>query len=120
MNKDLQNDLQNTDSRFDLLIKNMAQDHQPQLPSPGVIWWRAQIQKKLAEKERVERPMMIMRVIVLAFSVAFVAGVLLMNWREIGAMTGGQPGPFFVLGIVAAAALVFAGSLLFRESMGKS
>jgi hypothetical protein len=116
----MSNNLQNDDSQLDLLIKNMAQDHQPRLPSSGVIWWRAQIQKKLAEKERVERPMMIMRMVVLALSVALVAGILLMNWREIGTMTGGQSGPFFILGIFAAAALVFAGSLLFRESLGKS
>jgi hypothetical protein len=116
----MSNNLQNDDSRLDFLIKNMAQDHQPQLPSPGVIWWRAQIQKKLAEKERVERPMMIMRLVVLALSAALVAGILVVNWREIGTMAGGQSGPFFVLGIFAAAALVLAGSLLFRESMGKS
>lgn len=115
MNNNLQDD-----SQLDLLIKNMAQDHQPQLPSPGVIWWRAQIQKKLAEKERVERPMTIMRLVVMALSVALVAGVLVVNWREIGAMTGGQSGPFFVLGIFAAVALTLAGSLLFRESLGKS
>ena len=116
----MSNNLQNDDSQLDLLITNMAQEHQAQLPSPGVIWWRAQIQKKLAEKERVERPLMIMRMVVLALSVALVAGILVVNWREIGAMAGGQLGPFFVLGIFAAAALVVAGSLLFRESMGKS
>ena len=116
----MSNHLQNNDSRLGLLIRSMAQDHQPQLPSAGVIWWRAQIQKKLAEQERVERPMMIMRAVVLALSAALVAGILAVNWREIGAMGGGQPGPFFVLGIFAAAALVVAGSLLVRESMGKS
>lgn len=115
----MNNNLQNDDSQLDLLIKNMAQDHQPQLPSPGVIWWRAQIQKKLAEKERVERPMMIMRAVVLALTAALVAVILVVNWREIGAM-GGQSGPFLVLGIFAAAALVLAGSLLFKESMEKS
>jgi hypothetical protein len=51
----------NNDSQFDFLVKTMAQEHQPELPSPGVIWWRAQIEKKLAEKERVERPMVMMR-----------------------------------------------------------
>jgi hypothetical protein len=116
----MSNDLQNNDSRLDLLIKNMAQEHQSQLPSAGGIWWRAQIQKKLAEKQRVERPMMIMRAVVLALSAALVAVILVVNWRAIGAMGGGQPGPFFVLGIFAAAALVIAGSLLFRESLGKS
>ena len=51
----------NNDFEFDSLIKKMAADHQPELPSPGVIWWRAQILKKQAEKERIERPLTIMR-----------------------------------------------------------
>jgi hypothetical protein len=51
----------NNDFEFDSLIRKMAADHQPELPSPGVIWWRAQILKKQAEKERIERPFAIMR-----------------------------------------------------------
>lgn len=50
----------NNDFQFDSLIKKMAADHQAELPSPGVIWWRAQILKKQAERERVERPFTIM------------------------------------------------------------
>jgi len=41
----------NKDFQLDSLIKNMANKHRPELPSPGLIWWRAQIQKKLAEKQ---------------------------------------------------------------------
>lgn len=52
----------NNDLEFDSLIKKMATDHRPELPSPGVIWWRAQILKKQAEKERIERPVVIMRI----------------------------------------------------------
>jgi di/tricarboxylate transporter len=51
----------NNDVQLDSLIKQMAQEHQLELPSPGVIWWRAQIQKKIADKERIERPLVIMR-----------------------------------------------------------
>lgn len=51
----------NNDFEFDSLIKKMAADHQPELPSPGVIWWRVQILKKQAEKQRIERPVAIMR-----------------------------------------------------------
>jgi hypothetical protein len=65
----------NNDFEFDSLIKKMAADHQPELPSPGVIWWRAQILKKQAEKERIERPFTIMRALVLVLCVALVAGL---------------------------------------------
>ena len=40
----------NNDFEFDSLIKKMAADHQPELPSPGVIWWRAQILKSRRKK----------------------------------------------------------------------
>src|SRR5260221_12981138 len=53
----------NEDSQLDFLIKKMAQDHRPELPSPDLIWWRAQILKKQAQKERIERPMVIMRML---------------------------------------------------------
>ena len=56
------NDLQNNDLQFDSLIKRMAAEHHPELPSPDVIWWRAQILKKQAEKQRIERPVTIMRI----------------------------------------------------------
>jgi len=49
------------DSRLDFLLKQMAEDHRPELPSPGLVWWRAQILRKQQEKDRIERPMIIMR-----------------------------------------------------------
>jgi len=64
----------NNDLEFDSLIKKMAADHQPELPSPGVIWWRAQILKKQAEKERIERPFTIMRVLAMVLCLLFLVG----------------------------------------------
>jgi hypothetical protein len=51
----------NNDFEFDFLVKKMAANHQSELPSPGLIWWRAQILKKQAEKERIEKPFFVMR-----------------------------------------------------------
>ena len=60
----------NQDNRdLDLLIKNMAAGHQAELPAPGLVWWRAQILRKQAEKERVERPLAIMRMITVGMCV---------------------------------------------------
>ena len=47
------------DLRINVMIQQMAQQHQPELPSPGVIWWSTQIQKKFAEKERIKRPLLV-------------------------------------------------------------
>ena len=65
----------NNDFEFDSLIKKMAADHKPELPSPGVIWWRAQILKKQAEKERIERPFTIMRALAAVLCLAVVVAL---------------------------------------------
>lgn len=65
----------NNDLEFDSLVKSMATEHQPELPSPGVIWWRAQILKKQAEAERIERPAKIMRTFAVIISLVVVAGL---------------------------------------------
>jgi hypothetical protein len=65
----------NNDFEFDALIKKMAADHQPELPSPGVIWWRAQILKKQAEKERIERPVIIMRALTAVLCLVVAVGL---------------------------------------------
>jgi hypothetical protein len=59
----MNNDLQNNDLQLDSLIKKMAAEHRPELPSPDAIWWRAQILKRQAEKQRIERPVAIMRIV---------------------------------------------------------
>lgn len=84
----------NNDFQFDSLIKKMAAEHQPELPSPGLIWWRAQILKKQAEKERIEKPFLVMRIVA---AIAFVL-VLMGLWfgqaegvRAIVSRVGGFP-----------------------------
>ncbi|MGB2628503.1 MAG: hypothetical protein WAK20_17090 [Candidatus Acidiferrum sp.] len=44
------------------ILREMVARHQPQLPNASLIWWRAQIARKLREKERIERPLQVMRV----------------------------------------------------------
>jgi len=71
----------NNDVQFDSLIKQMAQDHQPQLPDPGIIWW-PQILKKQADKERIERPLVFMRLAAPTVCVIVVLGSLFASWRQ--------------------------------------
>jgi hypothetical protein len=97
-NNDLQNNglqnngLQNNDLELDSLIKKMADGHQPELPSPDVIWWRAQILKKQAEKQRIERPVAVMRTaaaalffLVVVWLLTSEAGSMRDAWRLLGA-----------------------------------
>ena len=106
----------NNDSQLDFFIKNMAQQHQPDLSGPGLIWWRAQIRKKMADKERIERPVVIMRAIALLVCLAVLVGFLALNWRQISSAINGGLVPWMMIGLVSVAGLAVMTSLLFRES----
>jgi hypothetical protein len=94
----------NNDFEFDSLIKKMAADHKPELPSPGVIWWRAQILKKQAEKERIERPLTIMRALAALLCLAVVVGLWMSQADGISGIlsrAGGFPfASILVLGVL--------------------
>ena len=71
-----------SDSDLDAILKQMATEHRPQLPSPGLIWFRAQIVRKARQKERIERPLVVMRRLVgLAGSVIFLL-LVASNWGQ--------------------------------------
>jgi hypothetical protein len=78
----------NSDFELDSLIKGMAAEHRPDLPGPGLIWWRAQVLKKQTEKERVERPVNIMRRVALGFCVVLLAGLWISQRDAIRAIFG--------------------------------
>jgi hypothetical protein len=106
----------NNDAQFDSLIKKMAQDHQPEIPSPGVIWWRAQIQKRLAEKERVERPMVVMRLAAIVVSAVVFVGILAANWPQFLALSKDNA-PLLLVTVIAAASVLMTGvAFLLRSS----
>jgi hypothetical protein len=72
----------NKDSQLDSMLKRMAEDHRPQLPSPGLIWWRAQILRKQQEQARIERPVRIMQIVGLVVCLV-VLGVMVSANREL-------------------------------------
>jgi hypothetical protein len=95
----------NNDFEFDSLIKKMAAEHQPELPSPGLIWWRAQILKKQAEKERIERPVTIMR----ALAVVICLVVVVALWAS---QSDGIRDVFSRAGLVSFAPLLIGGTVI--------
>lgn len=99
-----------TDNQLNFLIRNMAQRHQAELPSPGLIWWRAQIQKKLAAKERIERPMMIMRVLVWAVCLMAFVAIVAWKWGDIApGAASGSTGLFLAIAVFSGIALIVPG-----------
>jgi len=107
--------MNNFDHELDELMKSMAQGHQPELPSPGLIWWRARIQRKLAARERIERPMRIMRAISLAIVCLVLLALLAANWQQLG-----ETRSLLALGIVALVSFAIAASLVLRAAPPRS
>ena len=70
----------NKEFELDSLLKQMADSHQAELPSPGLIWWRAQVLRKQKEKQRIERPLTIMRGVAAAACLAAFLIFLVGNW----------------------------------------
>ena len=106
----------NNDAQLDSLIKKMAQEHQPELPSPGVIWWRAQIQKKLAEKERVERPMLLMGLCAAVFCALGFIAILAANWTQFVALSKENAPLLLVTAVAAASLLMTSVAFLLRST----
>jgi hypothetical protein len=91
----------NNDFEFDSFIKKMAADHQAELPSPGAIWWRAQILKRQAEKERIERPFTIMRALAAVLCLIVVVSLWITQADAISAVFNPAGGlPFASISIV--------------------
>ena len=107
----------NNDHELDRLIKKMAASHEAELPSPGLIWWRAQIRKKQAEKERIERPVMIMRMVAVAMGLLVVIALWVSQgggmWKSLN--RAGLP---FLLPVLLASVILAAAflALMWRTS----
>src|SRR5262249_26696435 len=71
------------DIQFDAILKKMAAADAPQLPSTGQIWFRAEIQRKALLRERIERPLVVMRAIAAVVCVVVVAARALWNLAEL-------------------------------------
>ena len=93
--------LNDKDLQLNATIQQMARQHQPELPSPGVIWWRAQIQKKFAEQHRIERPLVIMRML------AGTVGLVAMAWLVLNYGVRSAGGTGFSGGLLALCLLAF-------------
>jgi hypothetical protein len=101
----------NSEPQLDSLLKQMAEGHRPELPSPDLIWWRAQILKKQDQKRRIERPLMVIRQVAIVVCLAFCLALLAANWQMVASMSW----MLLPLAIAAAAAFLTATIELLRS-----
>ena len=66
-----------------------------------MIWWRAQILKKQAEKERIERPLTIMRMLAAVLCLAVVVGLWISQADEIRVILNRASGFSFASVLIA-------------------
>lgn len=78
----------NSQPQLDSLLKQMADDHRPELPSAGLIWWRAQILKRQEERERIERPLMVMRLAAAMVCLVVFVALGAANWEQLQTLIG--------------------------------
>ncbi len=100
------------DSDLDAILKQMATEHRPQLPSPGLIWFRAQLVRKTQRKERIERPLVVMRVLTALIGAVLLLAFVAANWVEIQDVINHQSGLLFPLLFLTVTASLASGAIL--------
>ncbi len=102
------------DAEFDAILKKMAAEHRAELPSPGLVWFRAQIARKRREKERIERPLAVMGglsgLVCVVLFVVFAAG----SWGQIRDVAVQQSWFLLSVLLLALAAAGASGAILLR------
>jgi len=99
------------DAQLDSILNQMAAAHEPQLPSAGQIWFRAEIQRKARQRERIERPLLVMRGIAAAVCLAAFAALALWNLDELRQTLSGWymfPMALSVVAVLASAVLAWS------------
>ena len=66
---------------------------QPQLPSPGILWWRAQLRRKNADFERVMRPVAVAEKIAALLVALAVIGLIGWQHEQVAAWASNIWGP---------------------------
>jgi hypothetical protein len=100
---------------LDAILQQMAAEHRLQLPDRGVIWFRAQILRKTRQKERIERPMEIMRLLVALTGALILLVFLADNWTPM--LDALRHGSGFLLPLlISTLAASFASAVMFLRS----
>ena len=100
------------DSDLDTILKKMAAQHGPQLPGLGVIWFRAQLLRKAQHKERIERPLMVMRGLAGLTGALILVLVVASSWGKMQDAMGQQGWFLLPLVLLTFGASLASGALL--------
>lgn len=114
------NNHEHEDLELDSLLKQVAENHRPELPSPGLIWWRAQIQRKQREKVRIERPVVLMYRLAAIVCAAVALAMLAANRAVFQSALAEGYGWFILLGGLAVAIAAFSMMVILWPKQSKA
>jgi hypothetical protein len=104
----------NNETQIGSLLKQMAADHRPELPSPDLIWWRAHMLRKQEQKQRIEKPIRIVLQLAIAVCTVALLALLVGNWASLATAINGASAPLLALGIFALAVPLVSVVILLR------
>lgn len=100
------------DSDLDIILKQMATERRPQLPNPGLIWFRAEIVRKARQKEQIERPLVVMRELTGFAGAVILLSLVTPKWGQIQDSTNHRGWLLLLLLFLTGAVLLASGALL--------
>lgn len=103
-----------SEPQLDSLLKQMAEAHRPELPSPDLIWWRAHMLRKQEQKQRIEKPIRIAWQLAIAACTAVLLALLVGNWASLATAINGASAPLMALGVLALAVPLVSVVILLR------
>ena len=71
------------DTQLDSILKEMAASDAPQLPGAAQIWFRAEILRKSRQREQIEHPLLVMRIIAAAVCVVLFVALAFRNLPDL-------------------------------------
>ena len=101
---------------IEAILKELTAKYRPELPSAGAIWFRAQMRRKARERERIERPMRVMEVIVALNGFLVLLTAVGDNWATIRQGARLLSGGLLVLFVLTLVAVVVSTAIAVRQS----
>jgi hypothetical protein len=108
------------DSEVVALLKYMAEEHRPQLPSPSLIWFRAQLLLKARQKEFIERPLVVMRGLAALTGAIILLAFVTANWGQMQDAMNHRSWFLLPLLLLTLTASLAFGAILLRSPVKRS
>ncbi len=106
-----------------LAAEHQAAQLEPDLPSSGQVWWRAQVRRRAEARRAAERPMLVVQAVSAACLVGILAAVVTWLWPSVRAAAAwtatASPSTFGLITWLALAASVIVGPVVLYLALAR-